>query len=129
MIYFILGVRSGSLTFLVTMSANCRPPHNYPVLYHPSCTSALSLVLKYYHYIFHPWCQVRFTYIIKYQCLPTVDLLHTNLFYASYTSLHSLQNAFSCNVSSMFGILTIISHAHGRFAIQDNQRSFQPSVG
>ena len=27
-------------------------------------------------------------------------------------------------VSGMFGILTIISHAHSRFTIQDNQRIF-----
>ena len=30
----------------------------------------------------------------------------------------------SCNVSGMFGIFSILSHAHRRFAIQDNQRSF-----
>ena len=31
-IYFILGVKSGSLTFLVPMSSNCRPPsHHYIV--------------------------------------------------------------------------------------------------
>ena len=29
------------------------------------------------------------------QCLPTTDLLHTNQFCASYTSLNSLQNSFS----------------------------------
>ena len=31
-IYFILGVRSGSLTFLVPMSANCRPPSHKSIL-------------------------------------------------------------------------------------------------
>ena len=32
-IYFILGVRSASLTFLVPMSANCRPPSHQSILY------------------------------------------------------------------------------------------------
>ena len=31
-IYFILGVRSGSLTFLVPMSVNCRPPSHHSIL-------------------------------------------------------------------------------------------------
>ena len=31
-IYFILGVRSGSLKFLVPMSANCRPPSHQSIL-------------------------------------------------------------------------------------------------
>ena len=31
-IYFILGVRSGSLTLLVPMSANCRPPSHQSIL-------------------------------------------------------------------------------------------------
>ena len=31
-IYFILGVKSGSLTFLVPMSANCRPPSHQSIL-------------------------------------------------------------------------------------------------
>ena len=31
---------------------------------------------------------------------------------------------YPCNVSGMFGILTILSHAHSRFTIQDNQSSF-----
>ena len=35
-----------------------------------------------------------------------------------------LDSKSSCNMSGMFGIPTILSHAHGRFDIQDNQRNF-----
>ena len=46
-IYFILGVRSGSLTFLVPMSANCRPPSHQSILlilhFYPFLTKCILL--------------------------------------------------------------------------------------
>ena len=97
---------------------------DYPVLYPPYCTGVLSSVLKSYHYIFHYWCQVRFTYIISTNVcqlqtsFTPIYFVHPTLLSIPY-KMHS-----PYNVSGMVGKLTIISHAHGRFAIQDNQRSF-----
>ena len=81
-------------------------------------------VFKSYHNIFHSWCYIRFTYIIitnvfQHQTSFTpIDFVHLAFFSIRY-KMHS-----PCNVSGMFGILTILSHAYIRFTIQDNQRSF-----
>ena len=82
------------------------------------------LALKAYHNIFHSWCQVRFTYIIGTNVcqlqtsFTSIYFVHLTLFSIPY-KMHS-----SCNVSGMFGILTILNHAHSRFSIQYNQSSF-----
>ena len=90
-----------------------------PLLYKCSVS-----VLKSYHYIFHPWCQVRFTYNLSTNVCQ-LQTSFTPIYFVHLTLLSIPYKTHSpCNVSDMFGILTILSHEHGRFAIQDNQRSF-----
>ena len=78
---------------------------------------------KSYLNIFHPWCLIRFTYILGTNVsqlqtsFTTIDFVHLAFLFIPY-KIHS-----PCNVSGMFGILAILSHAHSRFTIQDNQRS------
>ena len=54
-IYFILGVRSGSLTFLVPISANCRPPSHQSNLCILNFINSLqnALSLKYVCYVWY----------------------------------------------------------------------------
>ena len=81
-------------------------------------------VLKSYHNIFHSWYYIRFTYILS----SNVCQLQT-----SFTPIDFLNLAFfsipykmysPCNVSGMFGILTILRDANSICTTQENQRRF-----
>ena len=78
------------------------------------------LIFKSYHDIFHSWCQVRFTYILSTNVCQ-LQTSFTPLYFVHLALLSILYKMhFSCNMSGIFCISTILSHAHGRFAIQDN---------
>ena len=113
-----------------------RVPTKSSIVIQNSCSSWLSYtlppllhkcsvsVLKSYHNIFHSCCYIRLTYILSTNVcqlqnyFTPINFVHLTLFSIPY-KMNSLWN-----MSGMFVILAIISHAHSIFTIQDNLRSF-----
>ena len=68
-IYFILGVRSGSLTFLVPMSANCRPPSHQSILcilhFYPLLTKCILFVMCLVCLVYLPLLAMHIAYLLS----------------------------------------------------------------
>ena len=90
MIYLILGVRSGSLTFLVTMSGNCRPPSHHYILsilhFSPFLTKCILLAI----------CLVCFV-SLPFLAMHMADLLSKTIKGASFGTMYgsSLNNSWT----------------------------------
>ena len=68
-IYFILGVRSGSLTFLVPMSANCRPTSHHYILcilhFSPFLTKFILLAMCLVCLVSLPFLEMHMEYFLS----------------------------------------------------------------
>ena len=84
MIYLILGVRSGSLTFLVTMSANYRPPSHHYILcilhFSPFLTKCIILEIFLVYLVSLPFLAMQMedflSKTIKWSCLDLHSTIH-----------------------------------------------------
>ena len=91
-IYFILGVRSGSLTILVPMSTNCRPPLHQSILcilhFSPFLTKCILLAI----------CMVCFV-SLPFLAMHIADLLSKTIKGASFGTMSGSSSFFLCFVS------------------------------
>ena len=81
--------------------------------YFPPATIALLTIVK--PLLMYPLLSPAATHTLL---TAPIKLVHIALFSIPY------KINFPCNVSCVFGILTILRHTHIRLTIQDNQRNF-----